>query len=130
MQMSRYPLTGKEPRYRLVLGWNSTLSSFFAQVEDLAFESGGQVIDEEAIIGESPEEGLLVWVGADHPVRDLRQIAAALAPYGTIPQELLARLRRDQEENRPLTRAHVPPAIMRAAGKRYRKRSGGRTWRS
>lgn len=125
--MSRYTVQGKEPRYRLVVGWDPTLSSFFAQVEDLAFESGGQVIDEEAIIGDSPEEGLLVWVGADQPVSDLGQIVAALAPYGTIPQEMLARLHRDQEENRPLTRAHVPPAIMRAAGERYRKHSGGNT---
>ena len=103
------------------------LASFFARVEDLAFESGGQVIDEEAIIGDSPEEGLLVWVGADHPVSDLRRIVAALAPYGTVPEEMLARLRKDQEENRPFSRAHVPPAIMRAAGDRYRKHSGGKT---
>jgi hypothetical protein len=125
--LSRYTLTGKKPRYRLVLGWDSTLLSFFAQVEDLAFESGGSVIDEEAIIGDSPKEGLLVWVGADQPVRDLDQIVAALAPYGTIPEDMLARLRRDREENRPLTRAHVPPTIIRAAGKRYRKHSGGNT---
>ena len=125
--MSRYTLQGKEPRYRLVVGWDPTLMSFFAQVEDLAFESGGQVIDEETVIGDSPEEGLLVWVGADHPVRDLRQIVAALAPYGTVPEEMLARLRKDQEENKPLTRAHVPPAIMRASGQRYRKQSGGKT---
>ena len=128
--MSRYTLQGKEPRYRLVVGWDPTLESFFGQVEDLAFESGGRVIDEEAIIGDSPEEGLLVWVGADHPVSDLAQIVAALAPYGTIPEDMLARLRRDREENKPLIRAHVPPSIMRAAGKRYRKRSGSRRRRS
>lgn len=123
--MSHYTLQGKEPRYRLVVGWDPTLSSFFAQAEDLAFESEGQVIDEEAVIGDSPEEGLLVWVGADQPVSDLGQIVAALAPYGTVPQEVLAQLRRDQEENKPLTKAHVPPALMRATGERYRKHSGG-----
>jgi hypothetical protein len=120
--MSRYTLQGQHPRFRLQLGWDPLLSSYYAQVEDLAWESGGAVIDEETIIGDSLEEGLLVWVGADRPVHTVEEIVlAAVADYGSIPQEVLAQLRKDKEENRPMTGAHLPPEIIRAAGRRYRK---------
>lgn len=94
--MSRYKFVGNEKRHRLVVGWDQPLASFFAQVEDLAFESQGATIDEDAVIGDTPEEGLLVWVGADQPIHDLEQIVKAVETYGTIPQEILVQLRRDQ----------------------------------
>lgn len=120
--MSRYQFPGKEQRYRLVVGWDPTLSSFFAQVEDLAWETDGRVIDEDATIGDSPDEGLLVWVGAASPVTDVEQVIRAVSVYGTIPNDILQRLRQDQSVNKPLTKAHVPPQLTRAAGKRYSKR--------
>jgi hypothetical protein len=82
--MSRYQFNGKESRYRLIVGWDPSLASFYAQVEDLAWESGGQVIDEDAAIGDSPDEGLLVWVGAASPLQDPQMLVQAVAAYGTI----------------------------------------------
>jgi hypothetical protein len=117
--MSRYQLKGKESRYRLIVGWDPSLTSFYAQVEDLAWESDGQGIDEDAAIGESPDEGLLVWVGAASPLQDPQMLVQAVAAYGTIPDDILQRLREDKIENKQLTKAHIPPALMRAAGKRY-----------
>lgn len=118
--MSRYTLTGKEPRYRIVVGWDPSLQSFFGQVLDLAFESGGKVVDQDAIIGDSPDEGLLVWVGADEVLSDVTQIVQALADFGTLPAALITQLHQDQQANTPFTKAHVPPEIVRAAAKRYR----------
>jgi hypothetical protein len=85
--LSRYQLSGKEPRYRVFVGWDPSLASFYAQVEDLAWESNGQVIDENAAIGESPDEGLLVWVGAASPLQDPQLLVQAVAAYGTIPDD-------------------------------------------
>lgn len=93
--MSRYTFRGTDPRYRLVVGWDQGLDSYFAQVEDLAWESEGAVIDEEAIIGDSPEEGLLVWVSGDPPVERREVLAEALAPYGKIPGDIWGRLSLD-----------------------------------
>jgi hypothetical protein len=121
-RMSRYQFSGKEPRYRIVVGWDASLASFFWQVEDLAWETNGRVIDEDASIGDSPDEGLLVWVGADAPIVDPQQLVRAVASYGTIPEATLARLRQDQSANKPLTKAYIPPNLTRAAAKRYRKR--------
>ncbi len=94
--MSRYACAGNERRYRLVVGWDRALAGFFAQVEDLAFESQGAIVDEDAVIGDTPEEGLLVWVGADQQIHELEQIVKAVEAYGSIPQDILEMLRRDQ----------------------------------
>lgn len=90
--MSRYTFAGQLPRYRLVVGWDLALRSYFGQVEDLAWETDGAVIDEDASIGDGPDEGLLVWIGADRIVEEIAEVQAALAPYGTIPDDILAKL--------------------------------------
>ena len=57
-------------------------------MEDLAWENGGTEIDEELVIGDGLEEGLLVWVGGDPldpPIYQREELAEALAPYGKIP---------------------------------------------
>lgn len=90
--MSRYEFRGTAPRYRLVVGWDQARISYFAQVEDLAWETGGAQIDEEAIIGDSPEEGLLLWVSGDPPVFRREVLAEALASYGKIPGDIWDRL--------------------------------------
>ncbi len=90
--MSRYEFRGTDHRYRLVVGWDQGLKSYFCQVEDLAWGSGGATIDEDAMIGDGPEEGLLLWVSGDPPVYQREKLAEALAPYGKIPGDLWDRL--------------------------------------
>jgi hypothetical protein len=102
--MSRYILPGKEPRYRLVVGVDTVLPlpTFFAQVIDLAWETDGQVIDENAEAGDSPEEGLLAWIGGSlPPLRQIHELVSALAPYGAIPVELQLQLVADLDEVAP-----------------------------
>jgi hypothetical protein len=101
--MSRYLLTGREQHHRLVVGWDSALMSLFAQVEDLAYESGGTDIDEEAVIGDTPEEGLLLWVvqGVDDRISDVQALVKALAPYGSIPLPIQLDLLRELDQDWP-----------------------------
>ncbi len=104
--MSRYTFAGNDPRYRLFVGWDDPLKSFFAQVEDLAHETNGAVINQQAMIGDCEEEGLLVWVGADGvPILDVKHIVAAVRAYGAIPEEVCVKLRSDQ--NQSLTGSNI-----------------------
>ena len=92
--MSRYTSPGKELRYRLIVGIDNMLSvpSLFGQVIDLGWATNGQ-IDEQAIIGDTPDEGMMVWIGGSiSPLRDIRELVAALAPYGDIPLTLQLQL--------------------------------------
>jgi hypothetical protein len=116
--MSRYEVVGKEPRYRIVVGWDTTLQSFFGQVEDHEWEASSQEdlsrSCEEASIGDTPQEGLLVWIGTDTPILDVQEIIEALAPYGTIPDALVDQLRQDQMEGGP-ARPTLSFSMMRGA---------------
>lgn len=90
--MSRYTIAGNAPRYRLRVGVDTVLPipSLFGHVLDLGWQTDGVVLDEqEETIGDTPEEGLLVWVGGSvPPLWDLETLVSALAPYGQIPLTL------------------------------------------
>jgi glucose-6-phosphate isomerase len=94
--MSRYDFRGKNRRYKIIVGYDPSLRSLFAQVEDLAFETHGAVVNEDAPIGDSYEEGLIVWVGATTRITDVQRISKAVADYGVIPKDIEQRLRAEQ----------------------------------
>ena len=97
-RMSRYAFSGNHPRYRVIVGWDAPLESFFAQVEDFAYESNGATINLQATIGDTPEEGLVLWLGADEePITDVALLGNALVSYATIPDTIQAQLRQDQQ---------------------------------
>lgn len=104
--MSRHILSGKEQRYRLIVGVDSVLPlpSFYGQAIDLAWESGGKIIDEQTIPGDTPEEGLMVWVGGSvPPLRDIQEVVSALAPYGEVPLALQLQLIEELDAHAPFT---------------------------
>jgi hypothetical protein len=116
MKLSRYTLTGKEPSFRLAVGWDATHGlgnepgTLYAQVEDLAAGSnqpkeakGDAGGDEGADIGDTPEERLLLWVGqgVDDIISDVQVIVEALAPYGSIPLPIQVDLLRDLDLDWP-----------------------------
>jgi len=76
--MSRYEFTGNQPNLRIVVGWDRPLQTYFAQVWD-----GGEL-----------EPGdLLLWAGAGpEPVPTVEDLAALLAPYGSIPGDIASEL--------------------------------------
>lgn len=56
--MSRYTFLGGDERYSISIGVDPRLSTVFAQVDDLVWET--RLIDEHIEIGDIAEEGLLI----------------------------------------------------------------------
>ncbi|MFO0849921.1 MAG: hypothetical protein U0871_15405 [Gemmataceae bacterium] len=82
--MSRYTFTGNRPCFRIVVGWDRPLETYFAQVWD-----GGEL-----------ETGdLLLWAGAGvEPVPTVAALAELLAPFGTLPEDIVGQLHGDKCE--------------------------------
>ena len=87
--MSRYTIGGNRPELSIVVGWDSPLKSYFAQVWD----------------GGSPGSGeLRLWAGAGPDrIPTPEALAELVAPYGDIPAEVLEQLEEDYEGRMPLT---------------------------
>ncbi len=93
-EMSRYTFPGENPRYRIVVGVDAQLFTLFAQVEDMAWE--GQRTEEDAEIGDTLDEGLLVWVGGCfREILDVQELTQVVSPYGHIPLTLQVHLLQD-----------------------------------
>ncbi len=87
--MSRYTFKGKEAYWKVVVGWDNPLETFFAQVLDERDEC-------------PEEEGLLLWVGTTvEEVTAVESLAAAVEPYGKIPEDVWEALRRDRAARTP-----------------------------
>jgi hypothetical protein len=83
--MSRYTFGGHTRGLRIVAGWDNPLATYFAQVWE-----GGSAAGE-----------LRLWVGAGRDrVLSVEALAALLAPYGSIPVRVAARLEGDRETGR------------------------------
>lgn len=82
--MSRYTFTGNRSHLRIVVGWDRPLQTYFAQVWD-----GGQL-----------ETGnLVLWVGAEfEQVPTVDALAEQLAPFGSVPVEIVVQLRDERTE--------------------------------
>jgi hypothetical protein len=88
--MSRYAIAPHDPRYQVIVGWDSPMQTLFGQVFDLTVEA------------EDDDTACVLWVGLE--VQALTTVAAlqdALQAYGTLPAAVVAQLQHDQ--------AHTPP---------------------
>jgi hypothetical protein len=78
--MSRYEFRGRGPHVAIVVGWDTPLRTFFAQVWDERDEDGDEP---------------LLWAGCrSGEVRTVEHLERLLSPYATIPpdvRELLTR---------------------------------------
>ena len=102
--MSRHTYRGTNPRYRLVVGLDTSLPSFFGQVEDLAYAIDGAIIDEHADMGSTPEEGLLLWIGGrKESLTHLPPLVAALAAYGPVPLDIQLQLLSEMDRVMPFS---------------------------
>ena len=108
--MSRYEIPGRESRYRLTVGWDNTVpllapvpGTLFLQVADVEGLVGPQEDAAEVEVGDTPEEGLVVWIGqgVDDVISDVSTIVAAAAPYGDIPLPTQLDLLRDMDRDWP-----------------------------
>ena len=88
--MSRYSIHAQNPALTIVVGWDNPLLTFFAQVFDPS-------IEEDA-------EACLLWVGtAPEAIPTVTALQAQLAGWATIPDDIVARLGRDQQAATPPT---------------------------
>lgn len=95
----------------MIVGWDNTMptrpgaipGTLYLQVEDSAW--GGGPDGEEVAVGDTEEEGLLVWVGqgVDDLIGDVQKIVKAAAPYGDIPLPIQVELLRDMDRDWPRT---------------------------
>lgn len=82
--MSRYTIAGKKPFYKVVVGWDNPLETFFAIVYDTREEDP------------CAEHRIVIWEGTE-----LRQILSVdalvdlLRPYAEMPQETASKLLND-----------------------------------
>lgn len=84
--MSRYIITGYDPRYSIALGWDAPMTTFFAQISDLT-------IDEEE------SDPIVLWVGdTDMAIPTINQLQAAIAPYAILPPEIIEQLQADYDQ--------------------------------
>ena len=113
--MSHHELTPKSryAKYRIVVGWDRPLGSYFAQVINHNTEPAagptarviGAAISHLAAILHLPDrwrpiEPVFIWLGADRvAILDPAEVIDAVAPYAVIPPDLentLARERRHE----------------------------------
>jgi len=98
--MARYEYRGKEEYWRIVVGWDKRLESFFAQVWDERPNPEWDWDDEWNDL--EPE----LWIGtATREVQTLKELASLVAPYGEIPEETKESLLDDHDRRTPPTPA-------------------------
>jgi hypothetical protein len=91
--MSRYQYTAG--RHTVVVGWDNPLETYFAQVWRGKPESAENLHPQCSEIGPHP----WLWLGTQRGhVPTLEALADNLRPYGEIPPDIAASLRRDHEE--------------------------------
>ena len=84
--MSRHALDPFEARHDVVVGWDSPLNTFFAQVLDT---EAGDDLDYEVL-----------WIGTSFDeVPDPAGVISAIRPFAAVPDGLLATLQQDRIED-------------------------------
>ena len=91
--MSRFRYLGKEGRWRVVVGWDNGLETFFAQIWD---ESLG---DDAGV-----EEPIELWVGSlTGEVGTVEELGKIVEPYGPLPEVIEHGLRFEFARRTPPT---------------------------
>jgi hypothetical protein len=93
--MSRYLISAIHSEHRIVVGWDSPLASFFAEVIDQNLEAAiaqGECSEEEV-------DPTLLWVGAiPGEIPTLEQLQAAIAPFAVLSNDTIEQLQADYDQ--------------------------------
>jgi hypothetical protein len=88
--MSRYSIPAQDPDLTVIVGWDSPLMTFFAQVFNASIED-----DDEACV---------LWIGtAPQAISTVAALQAQLTGWAAIPPDIVDRLVRDQQNATPPT---------------------------
>ena len=88
--MSRYDVSAfNTKQFAVIVGWDNSLQTFFAQVWDLDIED---------------EDGCVLWAGT-YPgsVRSVAALARVISTYAILPEDTAAQLEQDQAASEPPT---------------------------
>ena len=88
--MSRYSISAQQPGLTVIVGWDSPLCTFFAQVFDPSIEED--------------VDACLLWIGtAPEAIPTVAALQAQLTGWATIPPDIVDRLVREQQAATPPT---------------------------
>jgi hypothetical protein len=86
--MSRHSVRSDLPGFKLVIGWDPPLHTFFVQVIDLDKEK------------RNPDNKLVKWLGCNYyELPDLDSLAGAMKPFADLTPLLRDKLRSDRNDN-------------------------------
>ena len=81
--MSRHSIPAFDQRYKIIVGWDLPMRTYFAQVQDI-----------DAI---EREDRIRVWIGTSFDeIQAPDVLREPIAAYGTLTDDMLARLRADR----------------------------------
>jgi len=87
--MSRYSIPAIHPEHRAVVGWDSPLASFFAEIIDQRIE----IAIEHGELSEDDADPMLLWIGATlGEIHTLEELQRAIASFATIPKDVVEQL--------------------------------------
>jgi hypothetical protein len=93
--MSRYLIPAIQTEHRIVVGWDSPLASFFAEVTDLNVEATierGECSEEEV-------DATILWVGTKlGELPTLEHLQAAIAPFALLSADIVEQLQSDHDQ--------------------------------
>jgi hypothetical protein len=90
-----YLASGRGRHWRIVVGWDNPLETFYAQVWE-------QYVDERP--GHEEREELELWMGLERrEIGDLEELEELVEPYGPIPGRIRDDLEEDHARWRPST---------------------------
>jgi hypothetical protein len=93
--MSRYLIPAIQAKHRIVVGWDSPLASFFAEVTDLTIEAA----IERGECSEEDIDSTILWVGTmlgEIPI--LEQLQDTIAPFAILSIDIMEQLQSDSDQ--------------------------------
>jgi hypothetical protein len=93
--MSRYLIPAIQTEHRIVVGWDSPLASFFAEVTDLNVEAA----IERGECSEEDVDATILWVGTmPGEIPTLEQLQSTIAPFAILSTDIMEQLQSDYDQ--------------------------------
>jgi hypothetical protein len=85
--VSRYEVTARTARHKVIVGWDPPMQTYFGQVIDRRKEET------------DPDNKIVLWVGTSlRQLSEVEQLARRLAPFAGLSEDERARLASDKEQ--------------------------------
>ncbi len=83
--MSRHQIRGRDPAHKVIVGWDSPLRTYFAQVIDRKKEDA------------DPDEKFVTWIGcSSEEILEVDDLRNRIKPWAYIGADVAAKLRGDR----------------------------------